>query len=111
MLAQGEVLPELMDGLLKRLQRFVEPFSSSLAYPGQRRHAAQYMTGLLSKLERRTGEAIAYLLNQERQVLQKFVGFVSWHHHQTLSLLAAWFLNQETRRKKNRDAGLDDATI
>lgn len=23
-----------------------------------------------------------------------------WHHHQTLSLLAAWFLNQETRREK-----------
>ena len=24
----------------------------------------------------------------------------AWHHHQTLSLLATWFLNQETRRKK-----------
>ncbi len=32
-----------------------------------------------------------------------------WHHHQTLSLLAAWFLNQETRRGKNRDAGFDVA--
>ena len=27
----------------------------------------------------------------------------SWQHHQTLSLLAAWYLNQETRRGKNRD--------
>ena len=28
----------------------------------------------------------------------------AWHHHQTLSLLAAWFLNQETRRGKNPDS-------
>jgi len=26
-----------------------------------------------------------------------------WHHHQTLSLLATWFLTQETRRGKNLD--------
>jgi SRSO17 transposase len=32
-----------------------------------------------------------------------------WHHHQTLSLLAAWFLNRETRRGKNRDPGIDRA--
>jgi SRSO17 transposase len=32
-----------------------------------------------------------------------------WHHHQTLSLLATWFLTQETRRGKNADAGVDGA--
>jgi len=32
-----------------------------------------------------------------------------WHHHQTLSLLATWFLTQETRRGKNPDAGVDGA--
>jgi hypothetical protein len=26
-----------------------------------------------------------------------------WHHHQTLSLMATWFLTQETRRGKNPD--------
>jgi len=31
-----------------------------------------------------------------------------WHHHQTLSLLATWFLTQETRRGKKVDAGADD---
>jgi SRSO17 transposase len=30
-----------------------------------------------------------------------------WHHHQTLSLLATWFLTQETRRGKNPDARAD----
>jgi SRSO17 transposase len=33
--------------------------------------------------------------------------WVGWHHHQTLALLAAWFLNQETRRGKNPDPGTD----
>jgi SRSO17 transposase len=28
-----------------------------------------------------------------------------WHHHQTLSLIATWFLSQETRRGKNASAG------
>ena len=32
-----------------------------------------------------------------------------WHHHQCLSLLATWFLTEETRRGKNPDAGVDDA--
>jgi SRSO17 transposase len=32
-----------------------------------------------------------------------------WHHHQALSLVAAWFLTQETRRGKNPDARADGA--
>jgi len=32
-----------------------------------------------------------------------------WHHHQALSLLATWFLTQETRRGKNADARADAA--
>ena len=34
-----------------------------------------------------------------------------WHHHQVLSLLAAWFLNRETRRGKNPDPGIDAAAV
>jgi len=32
-----------------------------------------------------------------------------WHHHQALSLVATWFLTQETRRGKKADAGADGA--
>jgi hypothetical protein len=32
-----------------------------------------------------------------------------WHHHQALSLVATWFLTQETRRGKNPDARVDGA--
>jgi SRSO17 transposase len=88
MRAQAEVSPEWMRGLLKRLETFAEPFAKSFARPEPRRHAAEYMTGLLSQLERKTGEAIAYLHDQERQALQKFVGFVPWDHKPLLATLA-----------------------
>jgi SRSO17 transposase len=32
-----------------------------------------------------------------------------WHHHQALSLIAAWFLVQEARRGEKADAGVDGA--
>src|SRR6478736_10205867 len=32
-----------------------------------------------------------------------------WHHHQALSLIAAWFLVQEARRGKKADTGADGA--
>ena len=35
--------------------------------------------------------------------------WVGWHHHQTLSLLAVWFLVLETLRGKKKDAGVDGA--
>jgi SRSO17 transposase len=31
--------------------------------------------------------------------------WTGWHHHQTLSLLASWFLNVETRRAEKKDPG------
>ena len=37
--------------------------------------------------------------------------WIAWHHHQTLSLLAAWFLNKETRRGKNTDSRTDASTV
>ena len=46
------------------------------------------MTGLLSKLEHKTGEGIAYLHDQERQGIQKFIGQVPWEHQPLLTTLA-----------------------
>lgn len=102
MLAQAEISPELLRGLLKRLEVFSEPFAKSFGQPEQRRHLAEYMTGLLSKLERKTGEAIAYLHDQERQALQKFIGFVPWDHTPLLATLA---------RQVGEDLGTPDAVI
>ena len=35
--------------------------------------------------------------------------WTGWHHHQTLALIATWFLVTETPRGKKRDAGNDGA--
>jgi SRSO17 transposase len=88
MLEDAEVPPEMLKGLLARLETFVEPFAAALDEPAQRRHALEYMIGLLSKLEHKTGEAIAYLHDQERQGLQKFIGQVPWGHQPLLATLA-----------------------
>jgi SRSO17 transposase len=102
MLAQTEVSPGLMRGLLERLEHFVEPFAESLGQPEQRRHAAEYMTGLLSKLPRKSGEAIAYLHDHHRQGLQNFVGQVPWDDKPLLATLA---------RQVGREIGQPDAVI
>jgi SRSO17 transposase len=102
MLAQSEVSPELMKGLFDRLETFVQPFAVSLEQSEQRRHAAEYMTGLLSKLPRKSGEAIAYLHDQERQGLQNFVGAIPWDHKPLLATLA---------HQVGQDLGEPDAVI
>ncbi len=51
MLAQAQVPPELIDGLLTRLETFVHPFTASLREPEQQRHTVEYLTGLLSEVD------------------------------------------------------------
>ena len=89
MLEQAHVSPDLLRGVLPRLEEFIEPFVDHLPGPDHRRHAVEYVTGLMSKLERKTGEGIAYLLDQQRQGIQKFIGEVPWDHQPMLRTLAA----------------------
>src|SRR5271170_1060894 len=102
MLAQAEVSPGLVDGFLSRLETFVYPFTASLVGPEQHRHTVEYLTGLLSKLEHKTGEGIAYLHDQERQGLQKFIGQVAWDDRTLLTTLA---------RQVGEDLGETDGVI
>jgi hypothetical protein len=37
--------------------------------------------------------------------------WAGWHHHQALSLIAAWFLVTETRRGKKDDPGVDRPAV
>jgi SRSO17 transposase len=88
MLAQAEVPPDLIDGFLSRLETFVRPFSVSLGEPEQKRHTVEYLAGLLSKLDHKTGEGIAYLHDQQRQGIQKFIGQIPWEDQPLLQTLA-----------------------
>lgn len=88
MLAQAEVAPELIDGFHSRLESFVQPFSASLANDERHRHTVEYLTGLLSNLKHKTGEGIAYLLDQDRQGLQTFIGQAPWEDAPLIKTLA-----------------------
>lgn len=79
---------DLAQDLEARVREFVAPYLSSLAEPEQRRHVVEYMIGLLSKLEHKTAEAIAYLLDHTRQGIQKFIGRAVWDHAPMLERLA-----------------------
>src|SRR3954466_15900590 len=74
----AEVPPGLLRGLLPRLESFLGPFVASLPTAQQRGHAHDYIRGLLSDLDDKTAEAIAYLHDQDRQGLQKFIGQIPW---------------------------------
>ncbi|MDZ4779084.1 MAG: IS701 family transposase [Planctomycetia bacterium] len=74
------VAPEVFAGLLPRIERFVAPFAAALVRCEQRRHVSEYVAGLLSGVDRKNAESIAYLHDQERQPLQKFLGQVAWDH-------------------------------
>src|SRR5213593_3012893 len=78
----------LVRGLMPRLEGFLTPFVQALQSPEQQTNARHYVQGLLSDLESKDVESIAYLHDRERQGLQKFVGQSSWDHEPLLGELA-----------------------
>jgi len=102
LLAGCEVPPELFDGMLWRLGKFVEPFLGSLFRSEGREHANTYVAGLLSNLKRKNAEAIAYRHDEERMGVQTFVGQSPWDHRP---------LVQELVRQVGSELGQADAVI
>jgi SRSO17 transposase len=88
MLADCEVVPAVFRGVLTRLEAFAEPFVACLRRPEQRKHAHTYLGGLLSDVERKNAEAIAYRYDEERQGLQTFIGTAPWEYKPLLRELA-----------------------
>ena len=79
--------PEQLHGMLARLERFVEPFASCLVRTKQRQLVQTYVAGLVSQVRRKNVESIAYHHDQDRQMLQKFVGQYTWDHKPLLGEL------------------------
>jgi SRSO17 transposase len=76
----AEVHPAVFREVFPRLERFVEPFAKSLKREEQEKHLHHYVSGLLSNVETKNAESIAYYYDEERQGLQKFIGQVAWDH-------------------------------
>src|SRR5947209_7075671 len=88
LLADAEVDPCLLRGVLPHLERFLDPFVELLQRSEQGQHARTYVAGLLSDLESKNVESIAYLHDQEREPLQQFIGQSAWDYQPWLTELA-----------------------
>lgn len=88
MLAECEVSPEVFRGVDNRLLKFAESFAELLTQPAQREHAGDYLSGLISDLERKNVESIAYRHDQDRRNLQHFIGCAEWDHQPLMMELA-----------------------
>jgi SRSO17 transposase len=86
LLAECKVPPEVFARLEARLRDFVSPYAA-LLNKQQGEHAQTYIGGLLSDLERKNAESIAYRYDQPREGLQHFVGTAPWDHLPLLQLL------------------------
>lgn len=63
----------------------------------------------VAKAEHRIEECLGRAKSDAGLAQYQVRNWIGWHHHQTLSLLAAWFLTQEDRRGKKIHPGSDGA--
>jgi SRSO17 transposase len=77
-LEECQVAPEVFEQVMPRLQTFMGPFVDTLPGQAPRAHAQTYVQGLLSDVERKNVESIAYHFGHERLGLQGFIGWGDW---------------------------------
>jgi SRSO17 transposase len=82
------VTPEAYEGVFERLEQFVSPFFTDTFTRMQREKAVAYTKGLLSNVEKKNIESIAYHHGYDRQPLQMFIGQVDWNDDAILDDLA-----------------------
>jgi SRSO17 transposase len=102
LLADCQVPPTSFDGVIDRLEDFAAPFAASFPGPESRSHTRTYLAGLLSDVERKNAESIAYRYDLDRQVIQRFLGEVDWDHTPPLD---------ELTRQVAREIGRPDAVL
>jgi len=93
LLLDAEVCDGLQRGVMPRLEAFLQPFVAALATPEQKTNAKHYVSGLMSDLDGKDVESIAYLHDRERQGLQKFIGQSEWDHRPLIAELARQVAN------------------
>jgi SRSO17 transposase len=88
MLGESQVDAALLEGIPDRLAEFIEPFTRSILQAKQRRRAVEFIGGLMSDVERKNAESIAYRHDQDRKEMQYFLGESKWDHQPLLLELA-----------------------
>ena len=87
MLAECQIQPGLFKGMLERLTQFVQPFANELSTPERQGYLGNYVAGLCAPVQRKTSETIAYFHDQDRQGLQRFIGYLEWDHRPLVARL------------------------
>jgi SRSO17 transposase len=77
-LEECKLARQVFEDVGSRLEQFMDPFVNSLARKEQVGHALTFVRGLLSDVEHRNVESIAYRFGQDRMPLQWFVGVSKW---------------------------------
>ena len=88
------VSPDVFASMVDRLCDFVVPYQHALETEAGKRHVHLYLAGLLSHLDRKNAEKIAALVDVERQILQDFIGTVSWDHRPLIEVLVGQVADQ-----------------
>ena len=78
LLDECQVAPEIFEQVIPRLYTFMKPFVKIFQGQVAEQHAKTYVCGLLSNLERKNIESIAYRFGHSRLPLQAFVGWEEW---------------------------------
>jgi SRSO17 transposase len=78
LLAECQIAPTIFEQVLLRLTTFMAPFVETFCRPELDQHAHTYICGLLSDVDRKNIESIAYRFGQDRLPLQRFIGWAPW---------------------------------
>ncbi len=87
LLEDAQTRPQVYRGMMERLPEFLEPYLERLGRREQKEHLREYVQGLLSDAKRKNVETIAYLHDQERNDLQRFIGESQWAYRPMLDEL------------------------
>ncbi len=78
LLDECQMAPEIFEQVIPRLYTFMKPFVRIFQGQAADQHAKTYVCGLLSNVERKNIESIAYRFGQSRLPLQSFIGWEEW---------------------------------
>jgi SRSO17 transposase len=102
LLEECQVAPEIFHQVMPRLETFMAPFVNTFCRQEPSQHAQTYVCGLLSDVERKNVESIAYRFGQDRLPLQRFIGWAAWEDEP---------LRQELRGQVAQQLGHDDGVL
>jgi SRSO17 transposase len=80
LLGECKIAPQVFGNVMPRLEKFMDAFVERFVRREQVAHSQMFVQGLLSDLENKNVESIAYRFGQGRMPLQWFIGVSDWDY-------------------------------